>query len=439
MKVFYDISVLGLGQYNPLARTGVARVVENVAYGLAYASECDLVFCESLSFQILKACLEYLNSNLKLKKIPFSHSSFATIFYSKLIELNAMLALTSKVPTKDIAQLENNNLVNDLKHHLEIATEIIENYPYSLNPLFLGESDIFHATFYPIPERIRQVKNITKFLTVYDLIPILYPHFFKGEYESRRNTNTINSLSSEDWAICISEATKNDLCNYSKQIDPSRVFVAHLAADSNMFYPCHNSKKISEVRKTYKIPEGFYLLGLSTLEPRKNIDHIIRAFARVIQETNIKDLFLVLVGNQGWNYEKILEELSNQSLLRNRIILTGRVEDEDLAALYSGAIAFVYPSFYEGFGLPPLEAMQCGIPVITSNTSSLPEVMGDAGIMLDPKDIDGLCHSILEIYNSPSLRAAMSLQSLKQAKEFSWNKCTRETIAAYKTALSLNR
>jgi glycosyltransferase involved in cell wall biosynthesis len=96
----------------------------------------------------------------------------------------------------------------------------------------------------------------------------------------------------------------------------------------------------------------------------------------------------------------------------------------------------LYPSFYEGFGLPPLEAMQCGVPVITSNKSSLPEVVGDAGIMIEPTDTDGLCQSILDIYNKPSLREAMSLKSLEQAEKFSWEKCTQETIAAYKTALS---
>lgn len=435
MNIFYDISVLGLGQHNPLARTGVARVVENIAYGLADVNECNLVFCESLSFQILKACLDYLSSNPKLKKIPFSHSSFATIFYSKLIELHAMLDLNTKVQSKDINQSENHLLLKDLKHCLDATTKIVENYPYSLNPVFLNKTDIFHATFYPIPERMRQAKNITKFLTVYDLIPILYPQFFGQEYESRRNTSTIDSLSPEDWVICISESTKNDLCNYSNKIDPAKVFVTHLAAEPSMFYPCNDFDKINSVKKKYKIPEGFYILGLSTLEPRKNLDHIIRCFAQVIQENEIKDLFLVLVGNPGWNYGKILEEISNQKLLANRVIITGRVADEDLAALYSGAVAFIYPSFCEGFGLPPLEAMQCGIPVITSNTSSLPEVVGDAGIMLSPQDVDGLCHSILEIYNRPSLREAMSLKSLEQAKKFSWQKCTQETIDAYKVSL----
>ena len=144
----------------------------------------------------------------------------------------------------------------------------------------------------------------------------------------------------------------------------------------------------------------------------------------------------MLVGTQGWDYNDIFEEIFKHEDIKKRIIITGYIPDEDLAALYSGALAFVYPSFYEGFGLPHLEAMQCGVPVITSNTCSLPEVVGDAGIMVDPTDADALCHSMLEIYNKSSLREAMSLKSIERAKQFSWEKCTQETLAAYKTALS---
>lgn len=437
MKVFYDISVLGLGQYNPLARTGVARVVENIAYGLAASKECDLVFCESLSFRVLRACLDYRESNPRFKGIPLAHSSFMTIFSSKLLEIYTMLEISNEVNNVFSNNSEEKNLIRDLRQSLESTIRLVENYPYSIPHKSLTEMDIFHATFYPIPERARQAKNTHKFLTVYDLIPILYPHYFVGDQDShKRIASAIDNLNPDDWVICISNTTKYDLCNYLNFIDPTRVFVTHLAADPDIFYPCIDLNKIKLAKQKYHITDDQYVLSLSTLEPRKNIDHVIRCFAKLVQEENIKDLSLVLVGNKGWNYDNILEEISNQSLLKNRIILPGRVADEDLAALYSGALAFIYPSFYEGFGLPPLEAMQCGVPVITSNTSSLPEVVGDAGIMLDPTDTDGLCHSILEIYNQPSLREGMSLKSLEQAKKFSWEKCTQETIAAYKTACS---
>ena len=209
-----------------------------------------------------------------------------------------------------------------------------------------------------------------------------------------------------------------------------------MAADRDRFYVCEDSQKVKSIRSKYRIPDTPYILSLGTLEPRKNIDTLIKGFARLVQEQNLKDLHLVLVGTHGWQYEKIFDEISKSGSVKDRIIFTGYVDDADLAALYSAALVFVYPSFYEGFGLPPLEAMQCGTPVITSNTSSLPEVVGDAGIMLDPKDTDGLCHSIFEIYGQSALRESMSRKSSEQAKKFSWEKCIQETIDVYKTALS---
>jgi glycosyltransferase involved in cell wall biosynthesis len=144
---------------------------------------------------------------------------------------------------------------------------------------------------------------------------------------------------------------------------------------------------------------------------------------------------LVLVGNLGWKYESIFSELTATEGLRDRIIITGYVSNEDLAALYSDALFFVFPSLYKGFGLPPLEAMQCGVPVITSNTSSLPEVVGDAGIMVNPNDADALCQAMLNIHGNPLLRAQLSSNALERSKQFSWRKSANETIKAYKTAL----
>ena len=189
------------------------------------------------------------------------------------------------------------------------------------------------------------------------------------------------------------------------------------------------------VQLKYGIPRGPYILSLGTLEPRKNIVHLIRSFAQLVAQENLPDLSLVLAGAAGWDYGSIFEELTRYPQLKQRIIFTGYVADEDLSPLYSGALVFVYPSFYEGFGLPPLEAMQCGTPVITSNTSSLPEVVGGAGIMLNPSDHEGLCQQMLAIYRSSALREELSARSLEQARKFSWTACARQTAAAYRRAL----
>jgi glycosyltransferase involved in cell wall biosynthesis len=275
------------------------------------------------------------------------------------------------------------------------------------------------------------------FATIYDLIPIILSHLFKEKNDAdyQRMLLSLQSLRPDDYILCISHATRDDLLNHVK-LDPARVFVTHLAANPQMFYPCYDQAQMTNVRKKYGIPNAPYILGVSTLEPRKNLDLVIRSFAHVVQQEKLQDINLVLVGPKGWEYNKIFEEVANFGIAKERIIITGYVADEDLAPLYSGALVFVYPSLYEGFGLPPLEAMQCGVPVITSNNSSLPEVVGDAGIMLDPKDETGVCQNILKLYYSQSLRQEMSAKSLQQARKFTWERCTQETIAAYKIALS---
>jgi glycosyltransferase involved in cell wall biosynthesis len=423
MKVIYDISVLGVGHYCPRARTGIFRVVESIAYHLQAIEECDLLFCSS---EVPIESLDYLEANARFEKVPFTYSEFKRVLYLDLRNINIKLGNTSSGV--------NRFSLKALRRILLYVTRIAEACFHSVNSKSLAEADIFHSPFYPLPRQVKRERNLRKFLTVYDLIPILYPKFFEFD-ENHLIQKALESLDPDSWILCISHATKNDLCNYLTSISPSRVFVTHLAA-SELFYLCTSSEEVTDVRNKYKIPNSPYILSLSTLEPRKNIDHTIRCFAKLVQQEKIKDLYLVLVGTKGWDYNKIFEEISYHDSVKDRIIITGYVADEDLAALYSGALMFVYPSFYEGFGLPPLEAMQCGVPVITSNTSSLPEVVGDAGIMVSPTDADALCQSMLDIYNNSSLRAEMSMRSLEQAKQFSWEKCTQETVAAYKTALS---
>lgn len=428
MKILYDIKVLGMGHYYPSARTGVFRVVENIANGLKNSKDCELTFCIGTNNTYdIQNSIDYLNASQELLNVYFPIENWQ--FRRKLQKIQDSLNTQIQKSTfpQEIPLKVARKIVN-------IPNIIISRLYDSIEPKILQENDIYHSPFEAIPNQVKEVKKLHKFLSVMDLIPILHPNFFKSN-ENTPVKKAIDGLDSKSWALCISQCTKDDLCNYSKSIDPSRVIVTHLAA-SNLFYQCNDSQKIELTRNKYQIPNVPYILSLSTLEPRKNIEHTIRCFCALVQQEKIQDLYLVLVGTKGWNYDTIFSEITNNPTLKERIIVTGYVADEDLAALYSGAMAFVYPSFYEGFGLPPLEAMQCGVPVITSNTSSLPEVVGEAGIMLDPKDVDGLCQNLQNIYYDSSLRNSMSEKSLAQAKKFSWERCTQETIAAYKMAIS---
>ncbi len=426
MKVLYDITTVIRAQYFSAARTGIFRVAENVAYGLAANKECDLVFCVA---ENVYEPLDFLQSDSRFQNVPISLSRPAK-FWKKLYgEITGRIEASNSTWGEAAFKGLRKSL-----YHTYNGFRKISPRAYALDNKILSIADIYHSPFLPLPIEIKRSKRIKKFLTVYDLIPVLYPQFFQSS-TTQEFQDTLDSLDEDSFVLTISHSTKMDLCHHLKKLEPSRVFVTHLAA-SPMFYPCADAMEIAAVKKKYQIPpRSSYLLSLSTLEPRKNIDQIIRSFVRLIQEQGIKDLRLVLVGPMGWNYDKIFETLESCNSLKDSIILTGYVADEDLAALYSGALAFVYPSFYEGFGLPPLEAMQCGVPVITSNTSSFPEIIKDAGIMVDPTDTDAICSSILEIYRDPSLRKTMSQKSLERASFFSWDNCTRETIAAYKAAL----
>ena len=429
MKIVYDISVLAHGHYFN-AKAGIFRAVENLAYALKNAKECDLFFYVSGDAYNIFTALNYLESNPELLAVPLFHKSWKLrrSLNETLRLLNSKIDTTSKLQKIPLQAFR--KIVIDIVRRTEVFSERIDAKS-------LADFDIYHSAFYAIPPQVREASHIKKFLTLNDMIPFLYPEFFEERQQNIDNVvQAVTSLDSESWVLCISESTKNDLCNYSKNIDSDRVFVTPLAA-SQLFYHCSDAQKIEAIRRKYNIPMNApYILSLGTLEPRKNVGQTIRCFVKLVEQQNIQDLYLVLAGSKGWSYEKIFAEISSNHHLKDKIIVTGYVADEDLAPLYSGALAFVYPSFYEGFGLPPLEAMQCGVPVITSNTSSLPEVVGDAGMMLDPKDVDGLCHSMFELYSNLSLRQSLADKSLEQAKKFSWEKCAQQTIAAYKTALS---
>jgi glycosyltransferase involved in cell wall biosynthesis len=400
------MSVLGLAHCHERARTGIYRVVENIALGAVASGSCELVGYSSLDND--DACLEYLAAHPQLA--PFSETFVRGISTGKRLRISYGGA---RRLLQWVASISSSSSRDDV--------------------IMLPEVDLCHSPFFPLPEQVLKMKGFPTVLTVYDLIPIHFPQFFDfGEDQMMRTM--LEKLNPETFITCISASTKLDLCNHAVQIDPERVFVTYLAASDN-FYPCHDEKTLSIMRKKYSIPGSCrYILSVSTLEPRKNIDHAIRCFVRLVLQEGLDDLCLVLTGAKGWKYDRILAEVENADAIMDRIILTGFVPDEDLAPLYSGALAFVYPSLYEGFGLPPLEAMQCGTPVITSNNSSLPEVVGDAGIMVDPVDADALCQAMLNLYQDESLRNTLAKRSLERASLFSWDKCVKETIAVYRQA-----
>ena len=266
------------------------------------------------------------------------------------------------------------------------------------------------------------VSNNTKYIPVlYDISYILHPAFSSPknrEYLEKFVPKTINKAAH---IITISENSKNEIVEYYKII-PSKITIISPAVNHKEYYPKPKAE-IEKVRTKYMISKT-YILSVCTLEPRKNLLGVLNAFANLPE--HIKTAYsLVLVGGKGW-LDGELESKYNELSKKYSIIKTGYVDDDDLPALYSGAELFVYPSFYERFGMPPLEAMACGVPVITSNNSSLPEVVGDAGIMIDANDTRALTENIVRVLMNPVLQQSMQKKGLAQSKKFTWEKSAKK-------------
>jgi glycosyltransferase involved in cell wall biosynthesis len=425
MKVVYDISVLGSGTLDPKARTGVYRVVENLALALMESSECEVSFCAGGStFHPLFGALEYLKKSPPISARPFLSGSgrarASQHLLSRLLSIRSPDALGTGLAGRVVQGLAGR------------AVSAVAGQPFPIPSKLVAGADVFHSPYAPLP-RWDKGAAPARVLTVHDLIAIKWPELYEPHVE-HHDRAVLNSITAADVVTCVSEATRDDLCEHTG-ISPDRVHVTHLAASRELFQRRSDPEELQRALIKYSLPETPYILALGTLKPGKNFATTISAFARLVSSERIQDLSLVLVGVRGWDVDAIFAAALDANQVRGRIHFTGFVEDADLATLYSGATAFVFPSLYEGFGLPALEAMQCGVPVVASNTSSLPEVVGDAGILVDPKDVDGFCDALLKLHNDPGLRSELSAKALARAGKFSWKKCAAETIEAYRHSI----
>lgn len=278
----------------------------------------------------------------------------------------------------------------------------------------IGEKvDIVHTSDWTEPP-----SKLPKITTVHDLIPFKYP---QTTTESIRNTHKKRLawvMRESDKIIAVSQSTKEDLISILK-IPEDKIVVIPEGVEERY---CPQSIDIQEViKKRYRINDD-YLFTLSTLEPRKNQAMLIKAF-KIVRETYPK-LQLIIGGRTGWGeIPEIVEGVS----------MPGYIPDADLPGLYSGCLAFVLPSIYEGFGLSPLQAMACGAPVAVSNVSSLPEVVGDAGILFDPNSVESIAAGIIEAIQN---RSKLKDKSLAQAAKFTWGKTATETYRVYQQVLA---
>lgn len=289
-----------------------------------------------------------------------------------------------------------------------------------------GAREIFHAPNHLLAH-FRQARTV---YTLHDLIFLRYPEYHLPYNRWYLTLAMPRYLQAADLIITPSEWSRQDALNYY-QLPADKIKVIY-EAPAPTFQPLTNAETLNQVRHKYNLPAHF-VLHVGTIEPRKNLSRLLDAFQPLL--TDWPDLKLVLIGQKGWLYQPFFERL--QALgLTEQVIFPGYVAEADLAAIYQLATVFAFPSLYEGFGLPPLEAMACGTPVVSSHSSSLPEVIGQAGLLVEPTDSRALYQAIHRLLSDEALRADLRQRGLAQAQRFSWQKAVAELVAAYETMLT---
>ncbi len=272
--------------------------------------------------------------------------------------------------------------------------------------------------------------------TIHDLSFEHLPETFKRRSRMQLRLTVRRTARAAAHVIASSEYSRRDIIE-TYGIPAERTSVTHLAAPAH-FAPVREERELRRVRELYGI-EGDYVLAVGSIQPRKNLARLIAAYAALRDSHPSLSLpRLVLVGKRAWLYNETLRAVEKHGL-HNFVTFTGYVSETDLPALYTGALCFVYPSYFEGFGLPPLEAMQCGAPVITGDRTSLPEVVGDAGLMVDPFDEHALACALARVITDASLRAELSRRGRERARLFDWRETARLTLKAYEQAVSEGR
>jgi glycosyltransferase involved in cell wall biosynthesis len=282
---------------------------------------------------------------------------------------------------------------------------------------------LFHSPYYLMP----YLPGVPSVVTCYDLIPVIYPEYFTAAQRLIYRLAHTLALGTARVVLAISEATRSDLVRIF-HLDPRRVAVTPLAAGAH-FVP-RLPAQIATVRVKYALPEQ-YALYLGINKPHKNLARLVQAWQISNSKSQIPNLELVIAGQWDERYPEI-KQLAKDLGLKDQIVFAGPVSELDLPALYSGATLFIFPSLYEGFGLPVLEAMSCGTPVVCSNTSSLPEVAGDAAILVNPLDTNALAEAMRCVLASQELQQALREKGLAQAAKFSWQRAAQETLAVYR-------
>jgi glycosyltransferase involved in cell wall biosynthesis len=416
INILYNVNALIESNNSHIYRTGIYFVAFNVLKALSLDNRFSIVL---YSDKIINN--RYIKDDSFLSKFPI-YSNKKEIIENNINVHKNKFKISNSIYKKIICSLKIiKNLLLLLKFNL------------LWNNFSLNNINIFFSPWHVVSSDIIKLSNVKYFFILYDATPNIFPQYFPDinddNFWYNKLTKTINK---DTYYFCISNSTKNDFFFfYENQFDKNKVFVTHLAPSRNFLLE-YDKEKLTKTLKKYNVNYKNtmnYIFSFCTIEPRKNLLFTVRCFMKFIQKHQINDLFFFLGGTSWDFFLKQLEEFINDfDEYRDKIVQLGYIDDEDVNILYSNSLFFVYLSQYEGFGLPPLEAMQAGTPVICSNNSSLPEVVGDAAVMIDYSSEEQCIEAFENFYYNNVLRDIYINKGIDRAKQFTWEK-TENIIA----------
>lgn len=420
-KVLIDVALLGEAHYGREHARGVHRVAEELVLGLVSSNQCELRF---VATSHLASAYRWLEER--------GLSPQTRLFYgSGQMPLSHWAEQASRWVERTLA---NRHLWMRGMRWLCQRFAVWANATAGRIPSAALEGiEIYHSPLKPIPESVQAIPGLRQFLTVVDVIPLTNPKSVGGRGVALLRKQ-LDSVKSDQYIFAISETVKSELLRI-KEIAKDHVFVTPLAASAKLFHPVRDRAEIERILAIHNLPDKPYFLTLSSFDPRKNFPHVIRCFRTLMEQPNRPDVNLLIVGSNPERNAFVSEALAEASTVADRIFTPGYVPDEDLAAIYSGGLAFLFPSLSEGFGMPVLEAMSCGTPVISSNAPALPEIVAEAGLLLDPADVEAWCIAMKQICGDTDARTEWGMRGIRRAAMFSWSRFIEATYKGYSTSL----